>query len=63
MKIATALGDECFFKVAFFEKSASKRSKRTPLFNVDAGNAIKIGVSEFFLRDKSDPRLFTFSIF
>ena len=52
VKIATALGDECFFKVACFEKSASKRWKRTPVFNFVAGNAIKIGVSEFFLKKK-----------
>ena len=42
---------------------ASKRWKRTPVFNFVGGNAVKIGVSEFVLRNKSDPRLFTFLIF
>ena len=63
VKTAAALGEECFFKVAFFEKPASKRWKRTPVFNFVAGNAIKIGVPELFSWKKSDPRLFTFLIF
>ena len=53
VKTAAALGEECFFKVVIFQKPASKRWKRTPVFNFVAGNAIKIGVPEtFFLKKK-----------
>ena len=63
VKTAAALGEECFFKVAFFEKPASKRWKRTPVFNFVAGNAIKIGVPVIFCRNIKDPRLLTFLVF
>ena len=46
-----------FSTLLSLKKTASERWKRTPLFNFVGGNAIKIGVSEFLLRNKSDPRL------
>ena len=49
VKTAAVPQGDPFFKVAFFEKPASKRGERTPVFNFVAGNAIKIGVPEFFL--------------
>ena len=52
-----------FSKLLSLKKTASKRWKRTPVFNFVAGNAIKIGVPENFWRNISDPRLFTFLIF
>ena len=41
VKTATALGRSVFSKLLSFQKPASKRWKRTPVFNFVAGNAIK----------------------
>ena len=60
VKTAAALGEECFFKVDIFQKPASKRWKRTPVFNFVAGNAIKLGVSEKIEKHKWSTTIYVF---
>ena len=52
-----------FSKLLSLKKPASKRWKRTPLFNFCRRKRYKNRGFRIFLRNKSDPRLFTFLIF